>query len=354
MTDYYKTLGINKNASESDIKKAYRKLAIKWHPDKNPNNKTEAEEKFKDISEAYSILSDKDKRKIYDQYGKAGLDGGASAEGNPFSNTNFNFNPETSHNVYTSGSSGNPNSVRFAFTGSNSINPEQVFSQFFGTSNPYNVHDNEYEQFYHPMGSVSMDPSFNFANVAGMQQQSNKQMTKDKTTELNINCTLEELYHGHTKKIKLKRIDYTENPPQEIIKQIDVILKPGWKEGTKLTYSNMGNIYPDRESGDVVLVIKQHKHDIYERRENDLVFTCEVTLKQVLLGESRIIMTLDGKKHKITTNIPYSNYELKVPNGGMPIRSNGKVTGKGNMYVKFNVKFNDILLENKNKIQELL
>ena len=67
--DYYEILGINKNASEDEIKKAYRKLAMKYHPDKNPNNK-EAEEKFKKINEAYEILSDKEKRKKYDLYGK--------------------------------------------------------------------------------------------------------------------------------------------------------------------------------------------------------------------------------------------------------------------------------------------
>ena len=67
--DYYKILGIEKNATEKEIKKAYRKLALKWHPDKNPNNREEAEEKFKKINEAYSILSDKDKRNEYDHGG---------------------------------------------------------------------------------------------------------------------------------------------------------------------------------------------------------------------------------------------------------------------------------------------
>ena len=71
--DYYEVLGVNKSADEAEIKKAYRKLAMQFHPDKNPDNK-EAEEKFKEASEAYEILSDKDKRQIYDQYGHAGID----------------------------------------------------------------------------------------------------------------------------------------------------------------------------------------------------------------------------------------------------------------------------------------
>src|SRR5574344_2153602 len=71
--DYYEVLGVEKNADEATIKKAYRKLAMQFHPDKNPDNK-EAEEKFKEASEAYEVLSDKDKRQLYDQYGHAGLE----------------------------------------------------------------------------------------------------------------------------------------------------------------------------------------------------------------------------------------------------------------------------------------
>ena len=91
--DYYEVLGVPKNASDDEIKKAYRKLAVKYHPDKNPGDK-EAEEKFKEISEAHEVLSDKQKRARYDQFGHAGVGGGA-AGGNPFAGGNFNFNGQT-------------------------------------------------------------------------------------------------------------------------------------------------------------------------------------------------------------------------------------------------------------------
>ncbi len=91
--DYYEVLGVSKNASDDEIKKAYRKLAVKYHPDKNPGNK-EAEEKFKEISEAHEVLSDKQKRARYDQFGHAGV-GGNSGGGNPFQNGNFNFNGQS-------------------------------------------------------------------------------------------------------------------------------------------------------------------------------------------------------------------------------------------------------------------
>lgn len=89
--DYYEILGVSKSASDDEIKKAYRKLAIKYHPDKNPGNK-EAEEKFKEVSEAHEVLSDKQKRARYDQFGHAGVGGNGGPSGNPFQNGNFNFN----------------------------------------------------------------------------------------------------------------------------------------------------------------------------------------------------------------------------------------------------------------------
>ncbi|KAG6974811.1 hypothetical protein JG687_00000177 [Phytophthora cactorum] len=80
--DYYETLGIQKTATEEEIKRAYRKMAIRYHPDKNLSNKEEAEIKFKEIGEAYSVLSDADKRRQYDRFGKAGV-GGAAGGGGP-------------------------------------------------------------------------------------------------------------------------------------------------------------------------------------------------------------------------------------------------------------------------------
>ena len=91
--DYYEVLGVSKNASDDEIKKAYRKLAVKYHPDKNPGDK-EAEAKFKEINEAHDVLSDKQKRARYDQFGHAGV-GGASGGGNPFAGGNFNFNGQS-------------------------------------------------------------------------------------------------------------------------------------------------------------------------------------------------------------------------------------------------------------------
>ncbi|KAF4020507.1 hypothetical protein G4228_012191 [Cervus hanglu yarkandensis] len=110
MVDYYEVLGVQRHASAEDIKKAYRKLALKWHPDKNPENKEEAERKFKQVAEAYEVLSDAKKRDIYDRYGKEGLNGGGG--GGSHFDSPFEFG--------------------FTFR-----NPEDVFREFFGGRDPF-------------------------------------------------------------------------------------------------------------------------------------------------------------------------------------------------------------------------
>ncbi|XP_041977186.1 dnaJ homolog subfamily B member 6 isoform X2 [Aricia agestis] len=113
MVDYYRTLGVSRTATEAEIKKAYRKLALKWHPDKNPDNADEANRRFKEISEAYEVLSDERKRQVYDQYGKEGL---SSSRGRRSAATDdFDFG------LYT----GYPFTFR---------DPDEVFREFFGGS----------------------------------------------------------------------------------------------------------------------------------------------------------------------------------------------------------------------------
>ncbi|MCJ8731176.1 hypothetical protein PDJAM_G00196360 [Pangasius djambal] len=110
MMEYYQILGVRKDASPDDIKKAYRKLALKWHPDKNPDNKEEAERRFKEISEAYEVLSDENKRSLYDRYGKDALSGGGGRGG---------YYDDHFGGVFTF------------------RNPEDVFREFFGGRDPF-------------------------------------------------------------------------------------------------------------------------------------------------------------------------------------------------------------------------
>uniref|UniRef100_A0A673TL07 DnaJ heat shock protein family (Hsp40) member B6 n=1 Tax=Suricata suricatta TaxID=37032 RepID=A0A673TL07_SURSU len=146
MVDYYEVLGVQRHASAEDIKKAYRKLALKWHPDKNPENKEEAERKFKQVAEAYEVLSDAKKRDIYDKYGKEGLNGGGGG-GVPFDRP-FEFG--------------------FTFR-----NPDDVFREFFGGRDPFSFDffEDPFEDFFGsrrgPHGSRSRGAGSFFSAFGG-------------------------------------------------------------------------------------------------------------------------------------------------------------------------------------------
>ncbi|XP_051016455.1 dnaJ homolog subfamily B member 7 [Acomys russatus] len=111
MVDYYAVLGVQRYASPEDIKRAYRKVALKWHPDKNPENKEEAEQKFKEVAEAYEVLSNGEKRDIYDKYGKAGLGGGGGSHLDDEREYSFTFRKA-----------------------------DDVFEEIFGESDPFSFH----------------------------------------------------------------------------------------------------------------------------------------------------------------------------------------------------------------------
>ncbi|XP_004527505.1 dnaJ homolog subfamily B member 6 isoform X1 [Ceratitis capitata] len=121
MVDYYKVLDISRNATEGEVKKAYKKLALKWHPDKNPDNLDEANKRFRELSEAYEVLSDEKKRRIYDQYGKEGLMGD---RGHHRSSRHHHAHEFDDFDVI----SGFP----FVFRP-----PEEVFREFFGVNSPF-------------------------------------------------------------------------------------------------------------------------------------------------------------------------------------------------------------------------
>ncbi|KAF5938921.1 hypothetical protein HYC85_023180 [Camellia sinensis] len=310
--DYYNILEVNKNATDEDLKKSYRKLAMKWHPDKNPNNKKQAEAKFKQISEAYDVLSDPQKRAIYDQYGENGLK---------------DMPPPGS-----SGSSGFPN-------GFNPRNAEDIFAEFFGSS-PFGF------------GSAGVGRSTRFQSdgggmFGGFGGSENVFRTysdgcapkKPPPIESKLPCSLEELYNGSTRKMKISRKAMDANGwlvPETEILTIDV--KPGWKKGTKITFPDKGNEQPNQLPADLVFVIDEKPHSIYMRDSNDLIMNHRVTLAEALAGTAVNLTTLDGRNLSIpVTDIVSPGYELVIAREGMPItREPGN---RGDLRIKFEVKF---------------
>ena len=165
--DYYKVLGVKKSAKEKDLKKAYRKLALKWHPDKNPTNQEEATKKFAEIGEAYEVLSDPDKRRIYDSstYDTPGGNGGgfSQGQGQTFNGNNFYQSYTSSQGHGNGGSGGN---TQFNFQGSD---PFDIFKNFFGGAGDINLQQNS--GGFGGFGS-------NFGGSRGRQQQHQQAPTK--------------------------------------------------------------------------------------------------------------------------------------------------------------------------------
>ncbi|KAK9676863.1 hypothetical protein RND81_11G106100 [Saponaria officinalis] len=329
--DYYKVLGVEKNAKEEDLKKAYRKLAMKWHPDKNPNNKKDAEAKFKQISEAYDVLSDPQKRAVYDQYGEEGLKGSVppSDAGGPGGATFFSTGD-------------GPTSFRFS-----SRSPDDIFAEFFGSSSPFGAMGGggpgggmRGVRFSNSMFGDDMFGSFgnNGSGGGGMHFQGGGPR-KAAPIENKLPCTLEELYKGTTKKMKISReiadVSGKTIPVEEIL---TIEVKPGWKKGTKITFPEKGNEQPGITAADLVFVIDEKPHKVFTRDGNDLIVTQRISLVEALTGCTVHVNTLDGRSLTIpVNNVIHPNYEEVIPREGMPLPK--EPSRRGNLRVKFDIKF---------------
>ncbi|XP_073281135.1 uncharacterized protein [Primulina huaijiensis] len=335
--DYYKVLQVDRNATDDDLKKSYRKLAMKWHPDKNPNDKKAAEAKFKEISEAYEVLSDSQKRQIYDQYGEEGLKGqmpppdAAGPGGATF------FQPD-------------PNMFRF-----NPRNANDIFAEFFGSSSPFGGMGSGNGMRGGPRFSSSLFGDHMFSSFGGESRPMSSGPRKAPPIEQTLACSLEELYKGSTRKMKISReiADASGKtlPVQEIL-TIDI--KPGWKKGTKITFPEKGNEQPNVIPSDLVFIIDENPHGVFTRDGNDLVTTQKISLAEALTGYTVHLTTLDGRNLTIPiNNVIHPSYEEVVPREGMPIPK--EPTKRGNLRIKFNIKFpSRLTAEQKSGIKKLL
>ncbi|XP_065910034.1 dnaJ homolog subfamily B member 1-like [Dysidea avara] len=323
--DYYKILGVPRAASEDEIKKAYKKMALKYHPDKNKG--PGAEDKFKEIAEAYEVLSDKQKREIFDRYGEEGLKG--SPAGGPAGSASGGFTYE--------------------FRG----DPREIFTRMFGGDNPFgnmfggggstmfmqNNGNDEEDMDYTPFGGFSGLSFMQGGNSGGMPGVSTRlKRRRDAPIQHEVSVSLDELYTGCTKKLKISRRVVSPDGTSSLQEKIlTVDIKPGWKAGTKVTFPEEGDQYPGRIPADVMFIIKERQHPTFKREGNDIVYTADVSLQKALCGGQVTVPTISG------TNIQLPFIQLnpttvqKILDQGMPI---SKCPGKrGDMLVKFNIKF---------------
>ncbi len=258
--DYYSILGVSRSASDDELKKAYRKLALKYHPDKN--KAAGAEEKFKEIGEAYDVLSDPKKRQVYDQFGEEGLKGGAGSGGGG------GINPESSG----------------GFTYTYHGDPRATFSQFFGTSNPFEmffnsaggmpgghgVHggvegmDIDLEGLLGGMGGGRGGGPFRSHTFHGGHEMgghgggfnprnAKESRVQDPTIEKELHIGLEDIAKGVEKKMKISRRVYDEMGSSRCEdKVLTITVKPGWKSGTKITFAREGDKIPGKVNNDQI------------------------------------------------------------------------------------------------------
>ena len=280
--DYYKILGINKDATAEDIKKAYRKLAVKYHPDKNPGNK-EAEEKFKKMSEAYAVLSDQEKRKQYDNYGADGFSQHYSQE-DIFRGFDIN---EILRGFSSAGAGGRRRSYSFQSGGG--------------------------------------DP---FADLFSGGGQHRQMPQKGQDLEYNLSITIEESVLGAEKKLAINK--------DGKVDEINIRIPVGINAGKKLRLTGKG--LPGGHggvSGDLYLNISILPHPIFARDGNDIYLDKEIKFSQAVLGTSIDVPTVDGSVKRI--KIPpgtQNNTKIRMKGLGVP---NLKGSDKGDQYVKVTV-----------------
>lgn len=333
---YYKTLGISKTASEDEIKKAYRKLALKTHPDRN--KAPDAEAQFKRVNEAFEVLSDVEKRKIYDQFGEEGLKGGGPPP--PGGANGFSGGMPAGFSGFSSGG-GMPGGTSFSFSASD---PNDIFSSFFGGQDPFAAMSG--------MGGGaggmggSMPGGFGgmgggmpggFGMGGGRPGQARQQSAEPELITKPLPVTLEDLYKGTTKRLKISRKLLDSSGSQLAADNILAVdIKPGYKPGTKITFENAGDEKKDGTTQTIQFVIEEKPHPVYKREGNNLRVVVTISLLEALTGYQRTVQTIDGKTLRISGTQPVQNGHVQVfPENGMP---NSKTGVRGDFIVELNVK----------------
>ncbi|KAF6728940.1 DnaJ-like protein subfamily B member 13 [Oryzias melastigma] len=298
---YYETLEINRTASDAEIKKAYRRLAVKFHPRRNAQ--PGSAEKFSQLGEAYDVLSDPLKKAIYDKFGEDGLKGGIPPE---------------------FGSDGAWSS-KYTYHG----NPDKTFQQFFGGDNPF-------ADFF------TNDTPLQFGVLRPQLEK-----TQDPPIERELYLSLQDLFLGSTKKIKISRRVLNNDGHTSCVKDkiLNVDVKPGWSEGTRVIFPKEGDQGPDRTPADVVLIVRQKSHPLFIRQHNDLIYKVEISLMNALTGFSLDIPTLDGRLLSIPINdIVHPAYNKVVTGEGMPLSQDP--SQRGDLIITFDLQFPEKLSSN--------
>ncbi len=278
--DYYQMLGVNRNATEKEIRQAYRKLARKYHPDVNPNDK-QAEKKFKEIQQAYEVIGDAEKRAKYDRYGEAWEHAEQRGAG---------FDPSAARQ--------GPGGIHYEYGSPGDYDASDLFDRLFG----------------------------NFGG--GGRTSSARRARKGQDLEHPVEVTLEEAFHGSQRVLQMQA-------PDGKMKRIEVKLPPGVKDGSRIRVAGEGGPGAGGgAAGDLFLVVSVRPHSNFERKGDDLHTEVQVPLITAVLGGEVQVTTLKGR---IALRIPPESQNgrtFRLGGQGMP-KLGG--SGNGDLFAKMKV-----------------
>lgn len=341
MTDYYDILGINKKATDDEIKKAYRKLAMKYHPDKvSESERVTATKKFQEISEAYEVLSQPERRKNYDLGGK------------DFSDPSFARND--AFNIFAeffkdSGVNGFPMPFSFQNLNTEKKNKDTVYNLNISLKDVYNGVTKKLKvtrKIISKDGQIVKDYSTSWkkcqdCNGSGkkmsLQQMGNMLIQQQK--DCNI-CNSK----GYMFLPGYNLTDFSEI--------IEINIPKGCKSGYKEKFPNRGNAHLGSHPGDLIVIVNTSDNDSgFSRKNNDLFYTKEINLKEALCGVDFKLITLDNRElHIIYKDIISPKEERLIAKEGIKSRDN-----VGNLYIVFEIIFpKSLSVEQRNKIKKLL
>jgi molecular chaperone DnaJ len=332
--DYYEILGVARNASEEDIKKAYRKLAIKYHPDKNPDDK-QAEEKFKEAAEAYEVLSDAEKRQRYDQFGHAGV-GGAGGYGGGGMNMDDIFSQfgDIFGGAFGFGGGGGGGSRgRRVNRGSNLRVKVRLNLQEVANGVEKKIKVNKFVACKTCNGSGAKNGQYDTCRVCnGSGVITRVQQTILGAMQTQTTCTA---CHGEGRVIRDKCPTCHGDGVVRAEEVIAINIPAGVADGMQLSMSGKGNAAPRGGiNGDLLIVIEEEEHPYLKREGNHLIYSLSVSFPNAALGTTVEIPTVDSKvKIKIDPGTQAGKV-LRLKGKGLP-DVNGY--GRGDQLVEISV-----------------
>ncbi len=332
--DYYEVLGVGKNASDADIKKAYRKLAKENHPDLHPDDKN-AEARFKEINEAYEVLSDADKRARYDQYGHAGVDPNFNAGGAGFGADGFDFGDIFS-SFFTGGFGGNTRQNRNAPRRGESIRTgvSVTFEEAaFGCQKEITVARIEKCDTCGGSGCAEGTTAETCSSCHGNGYVKTQQQTLFGVMQTTAECPK---CHGTGKIIHQPCKTCHGDGVVRRQKKISVNIPAGIDDGQTISLRGQGHVGENGgPAGDLLITVAVKRHDIFTREGTSVYCTIPITVAQAILGDSIEVPTLDGKVKYSIPEGTQTGTVFRLKGKGIP---NLRRDGRGDQYVTVHVE----------------